>query len=666
MLADRKNMQALSTDTGRRLWAIGSGAPRGELFVANDLLWHWQGEQVVGRSLQSGQVVKKVATDDVFTPGHHFRCYQSKATENFLITPNRGAEFISLTGAENTQNDWARGPCRYGIVPCNGLLYVPPNPCFCYPGVKITGFNALAPAASKRGRKAVTAPRLQRGTAYGRTTDHASASKGALDWPTYRHDARRTGTTPCAVSPQLSMRWEVPLKTGLTPPVVASERVFVAAKDEHTLHAMDIADGRKVWQFTADGRIDSPPTIHTGLVLLGCADGYVYCLQASDGKLVWRFRAARTESLIVAGGQLESPWRVHGSVLVEDDLAYFTAGRSSYLDGGIYVFALDPQTGKLRHEARLDTWARTRKDAEHKPFIAGYHMEGACSDILVGQGGYIYLGQAKFNRRLIEQDVPYIMPAPNEKATTMNMSGLPYVVADEDPDEDYEIHQREWLERTQKHLLQTLRQAYGDYSLGHRQMGLHVFSTSGFLDDSWFNRTYWMYSATWPGYYLGHRGAKTGQLLVVGPEKTYAVQSYPSRNLQSPLFTPGQKGYLLFADNNDNEPVLDDRTRGTTKGWGFTRQAPPVWHEWLPVRIRAMALAGDNLFIAGPPDIVDPADPMAAFEGRLGGLLWTVSAVDGKKRAEYKLEAPPVSDGLIAAQGRLFASLRDGRLVCLD
>jgi hypothetical protein len=258
------------------------------------------------------------------------------------------------------------------------------------------------------------------------------------------------------------------------------------------------------------------------------------------------------------------------------------------------------------------------------------------------------------------------MPGPKEKTTTMELTGQPYVAADENPEEDYEIHQRDWLDRTQKHLLATLRQRHGDYSLGHRQMGLHVFSTSGFLEDSWFNRTYWMYASAWPGFYLGHRGAKTGQLLVVGPDKTYAVQAYPSRNLQSPLFTPGEKGYLLIADRNDNEPILDDRTRGTTKGWGFTRQQPPVWHQWLPVRIRAMVLAGDNLFVAGPPDVVDPEDPMAAFEGRKGGLLWTLSAADGKKRAEYTLKSPPVSDGLIAAQDRLFASLRDGRLICMD
>ncbi|MFH1924708.1 MAG: hypothetical protein ABIP48_33065, partial [Planctomycetota bacterium] len=364
-------------------------------------------------------------------------------------------------------------------------------------------------------------------------------------------------------------------------------------------------------------------------------------------------------------GQLESPWRVHGSILVKDGLAYCTAGRSSYLDGGIRLFALDPKSGEAVHEARLDTWARTREDAHDKPFIPAYHMEGAQSDILVGQDDFIYLGQIKFDRKLVEQEVPYVLARPDDKTVPLDLSNQPFVAADEDPNDDYERHQRQWLERTQKGLLEELHRAHGSHNLGDRRIGLHVFSTGGFLDDSWFNRTFWTYSATWPGFYLAHRAAKTGQLLVVGPEKTYAVEAYPSRNLQSPLFTPGDTGYLLFADKNENEPVLDYRTRGTPKGWGFTRMEPPVWHEWLPVRIRGMVLAGDRLFVAGPPDVVNARDPMAAFEGRGGAVLRVHSAADGKTLTEQKLEVPPVFDGLIAASGRLYLSTVDGRVVSM-
>lgn len=664
-VAGGARLAALSAATGKLIWERND-APiaKGELFSAGGLLWRTQGDKIIGHDPAMGDIRKTVDASAVFTPGHHPRCYPAKATERYLITNNRGAEFVSWTSAEQVQNDWVRGSCGYGILPANGLLYAPPNPCFCYPGAKIIGFNALAPAGKNMERAVPSVERLQRGSAY--DANHVSrVANHAVDWPTYRHDGQRSGATTCDVPTQLAPRWTADLRGPITPPVECDGRLFVAAKDEHTLHVFSADTGRQLWQFVAGGRIDSPPTVWGELVLFGCADGWVYCLRAGDGELAWRFQAAPSPEQIVAFGQLESPWRVHGSLLLRDGLAYCTAGRSSYLDGGIYLYALDPVAGQVVHQARLNTWTRTREDAQGKPFVPAYHMEGARSDILVSQGGFIYLGQFKFDPQLRRQDAPYVLPDARHKTVAMNLTGQPFVAANETA-EDYEAHQREWIERTQKNLVAQLRQGHATFNYGVRRMGRHVFATSGFLDDSWFNRTYWMYAADWPGFYIAHRAAKTGQLLVVGPQKTYAVQAFPSRNLQSPLFTPGNKGYLLFADANDNEPVLDDRTVEVTKGWGFTRTAPPVWFDWVPIRIRGMVLAGQKLYVAGPPDVVDPADPMAAFEGRKGGVLRAYSSTHGEELSEVKLKAPPVFDGVIAAAGRLFLSLADGRVLCLD
>ena len=54
----------------------------------------------------------------------------------------------------------------------------------------------------------------------------------------------------------------------------------------------------------------------------------------------------------------------------------------------------------------------------------------------------------------------------------------------------------------------------------------------------------------------------------------------------------------------------------------------------------------------------------AAFQGKQGAVLWSVSADDGKKLAEYKLESAPVFDGMIAARNRIYISLQDGSIVC--
>jgi outer membrane protein assembly factor BamB len=141
----------------------------------------------------------------------------------------------------------------------------------------------------------------------------------------------------------------------LTPPVAAEGLVVVARPEAHQVVALDAATGQPRWDFTANGRVDTPPTLHAGLCLFGTRSGWVYCLRAADGKLVWRFRAAPHEERIVAFGQLESPWPVPGSVLVLDRVAYFAAGRQPLADGGILVFAVEPATGKVLWTKRLNT-----------------------------------------------------------------------------------------------------------------------------------------------------------------------------------------------------------------------------------------------------------------------------------------------------------------------
>jgi outer membrane protein assembly factor BamB len=84
----------------------------------------------------------------------------------------------------------------------------------------------------------------------------------------------------------------------------------------------------------------------------------------------------------------------------------------------------------------------------------------------------------------------------------------------------------------------------------------------------------------------------------------------------------------------------------------------------MPVRITGMVLAGDRLFLAGTKDRFDAEDPLAMFEGRAKGTLWALDPETGEKLDELDLDAPPVWDGMIAAQGRIFISSTDGSVRC--
>ena len=123
----------------------------------------------------------------------------------------------------------------------------------------------------------------------------------------------------------------------------------------------------------------------------------------------------------------------------------------------------------------------------------------------------------------------------------------------------------------------------------------------------------------------------------------------------------------------------------------FTRQASvekrlaPKLH-WSvshpPLHARALVLTGETLFVAGPPDVLNedeaykrPNDPQvkdkileqdAAYEGKYGALLMGVSTVDGSLVLRLDLLSEPVWDGMIAANGRLYLSTKDGKLHCFD
>ena len=612
-------VQAFALETGERLWKGPVVNARLSLFGAGGLVWIsdiqepgrtflWTPAPVVtkGHDPLTGEVKRTVTVPRLITPGHHLRCYQAKATERYLLLPKRGVEFVDLKGEDHMRNDWFRGPCGHGVVPANGLLYVPPHQCFCYPGVKLTGFNALS---ADIGEGTILPKqrqeRLERGPAYGFEISNSESLES--DWPTYRHDARRSGRAGCDLPVDLHKLWEHSFHSAVSQPVVAYGRLLLAEEDAHTVCCLDADSGKVQWEYTAGARIDSAPTLYRGLVLFGSADGWVYCLRAADGELAWRFLAAPGQRRIVAFGQLESAWPVHGSVLVQNGVAYCTAGRSSFLDGGIWLYGLDPKTGTVLHQQHLESPQPDVTRQAGRPF----DMEGAKSDLLVSDGTDLYMFFQRFSPDLKPKETPRIT------------------------------------------------------KLGDRQVSAHLMSNAGFLDKTWFDRNYWTYGNRWPGFYFVYNAPKSGQILVFDEENTYGVQVFTGRQGHSPRFWPGTDGYELFADTNANELVLRPTAIGREKGDGYSGTLPARWSVQIPVRVQGMVLAGRYLCLAGPPDVVPKEDPMAAFEGRLGGRLWVVSTANGEKLSEYKLDHMPVLDGMIGARGRLYIATKDRRLICM-
>ena len=587
-----RSMAALSVKTGKTLWTSehlrgGHNSPE-DLLVVGDLVWSGaiaagrDSGIFAGRDLHTGEL-KKEFPPNIETYWFHHRCYRAKATERYLLPSRTGIEFVDFENKNWITHHWVRGGCLYGIMPCNGLVYAPPHSCACYLDAKLYGFNALAPESRSRKvpKNISDADRLERGPAYAKIDSRESRAKNPSDWPTYRHDGQRSGFTKASVPTDLKRKWQAELGVGnsvssaepLTSLVVAGGRVFVASPDTHTVHALDADNGKPLWSYTAGGRVDSPPTIYRGRVLFGSADGYVYCLRASDGALAWRFRVAPVDRRLMAFEQLESVWPVHGSVLIQNEVAYCLGGRSMFLDGGMRMLQLDPETGRKLSEKILDNRdPETGKNLQ--VHVTGLNMPAALPDILSSDGRYLYMRTQRFD---LDGKRLHVAPTPvNEQ-------------------------------------------------LGE---GRHLLCSTGMLDGSWLHRSYWIFGRAiasgaggWP---RAGKVTPAGRLLVIDDSSVYGYgRKYEYYRWTTPM------EYHLFAAAKQPErvkppvrkPARDRKTQQQRKRrLANAPKTKPLYH-WsrqTPLYVRAMVLTDKTLFIAGPPDIIDEEQ---VFSFSFGGVL---------------------------------------------
>ena len=398
------NLVVYSAKDGEKLWrcpaAYGYSSPP-NLFVANGLVWVSTDPGInkpdmgEGRDPYTGDIKQTMDMTFTFDAAHHHRCYRDKATENFLLLGRTGVEFVNIKDKAVQRHYWIRGTCQYGLMPANGLLYLPGHSCACYIQSKLNGFWTLAP--QQYDDTPNDANRLIKGPTYGAVSYQPSAiSKD--DWPILRHDVQRSNLTKTSLAkaPQILWRAKLDDQNGLTSPVIAGNRLVCARKDRHQVLCLDTDSGQVVWRFTTGGRIDSPPALYRGMAIVGAHDGYVYCLNLADGKVVWQFRAAPQARQTVAHGQVESVWPVVGSVLIHKDKLYCTAGRTSYLDGGITLFVLDPQSG--REINRNQFYSRDAQTGEQPDaLLEDVELPGTLPDILTVQGDGIFLRDKKLN-----------------------------------------------------------------------------------------------------------------------------------------------------------------------------------------------------------------------------------------------------------------------------
>jgi len=644
---------AISAEAGEILWSV-KGKPRSghfsleDFYVIGDKVW------VLQRGNKGAFTTYSLETGEKLEEYHnpiksfyiHQRCYPGRATVRFLLPPIMGSTVYDMEKDAWFINHWVRGGCIYGAMPANGMLYVTPHACACYYQSKLNGFNAVAPDPQPA-EAPPAEERLVKGPAYGACDEQAEYP--VAEWPTFRHDNARSGYARTDVPAEVGQAWKRDFGTKLSQPVVAGGKLFLSAVDVHTVYALDAASGREVWQFIAGGRVNSPPTLYRGLAIFGCADGCVYALNASSGQLAWKFLARPSDRRLMAYGRVESVWPLPGSVLIQDGKLYCVAGRSMFLDGGLRMVILKPETGELISENVMDSQVPgTQKDLQE--LLMGKHMPVAMPDILSSDGQYVYM-----------------------KSQTFTLDGKRVRVRPQRPDTQYDEE-------------------------------VHLFSPISFLDDGWHQRTYWIYGRAagegWAEFQLPPKRVPCGRILCLDEKNAYAY----ARDPELMCNTSVSEYRLYSADKRPARKVGIPRLEGTwikgqypadnplaahTVDWKQLAQQPKErlsalsynWvHEEPDIMAKAMVLANDRLFIAGPRDVVDEktmwgrsnenafqekmAEQAAWLKGKHGGFMQVFSKTDGERLAEHKLECLPAFDGLVAARGRLYMVTERGSVLC--
>lgn len=209
----------------------------------------------------------------------------------------------------------------------------------------------------------------------------------AADWPQWRFGPGRGAVSDTAIPTELHLHWtrQLPEPVPAWPkvpgqvqfddawqPVVAGGRLFLGSNVDDRVLAFDTRTGRELWSFHTDGPVRFAPAVWNDRVFAVSDDGFLYCLAAKDGTLLWKFRGGPADRRILGNERLVSSWPARGGPVVAEEppqaasspsalrqpqssvsasaspaaTVYFAAG--IWPSMGIFVHALDAETGAVR------------------------------------------------------------------------------------------------------------------------------------------------------------------------------------------------------------------------------------------------------------------------------------------------------------------------------
>jgi outer membrane protein assembly factor BamB len=224
----------------------------------------------------------------------------------------------------------------------------------------------------------------------------------AADWPMWRYNAAHTASCPEQLPAQLHLQWvrKLPKPQPAWPPhqyklqfdlsyepVVVGKSIFVPSMVTDSVTAYDTESGAEEWRFYSDGPVRFAPLVWQGAIYFVSDDGYLYCLDAENGSLKWKYRGGPSDRKILGNDRLISTWPARGAPVLYDGTIYFAAGIWPFM--GTFIHALDAETGDVVW-TNSETGPIFVRQPHNDPAFSGVAPQGyiaACEAKLIVTGG---------------------------------------------------------------------------------------------------------------------------------------------------------------------------------------------------------------------------------------------------------------------------------------
>ena len=178
----------------------------------------------------------------------------------------------------------------------------------------------------------------------------------------WRFDHNRSASTPEQLADKLFLQWQVsysarepvwddPLNQNLMQydrifePVVAENKLFLGFNDQDKVLALDISSGKELWHFFTDGPVRLPLAYSKGKIFFTSDDGFLYCLNAGSGMLLWKKMLAPASNKLLGNKRFVSMWPARGGVVIKNDIIYTASSIFPLM--GTFIYAINTADGEI-------------------------------------------------------------------------------------------------------------------------------------------------------------------------------------------------------------------------------------------------------------------------------------------------------------------------------